>query len=134
MVRKFKVKVKGEIYEVEVEEVREKNEIGGVSTTVATTTTVQAPEVTSTPETPRKPQSKKAITGGTEQVKAPMPGTILDVKVKVGDRVKAGDAVVVLEAMKMENDIMTSVDGEVKEVLVNSGATVNEGDILVVIG
>ena len=65
---------------------------------------------------------------------APMPGTILEVRVTEGATVKKGDILLILEAMKMENEIMAPCDGTVKQVLVNKGATVNSGDPLVVIG
>ncbi len=64
----------------------------------------------------------------------PLPGTILDVFVNVGDAVKAGQTVVLLEAMKMENNIEADTDGTVKEVKVRKGDSVLEGDVLVVIG
>ena len=62
-----------------------------------------------------------------------MPGSILAVKASVGQAVKAGDVLVVLEAMKMENDIVASCDGTVKEILVTKGATVNTDDVLAII-
>ena len=62
-----------------------------------------------------------------------MPGNILDIKVNVGDRVEANQCVVVLEAMKMENDIQAEEDGVVKEIFVEAGDAVNSGDILMVI-
>ena len=63
-----------------------------------------------------------------------MPGKILDIKVKVGDAVGYGQCVIVMEAMKMENEIMTSKDGTVTQILVSKGATVDTGAPLVVIG
>ncbi len=68
------------------------------------------------------------------KVTTPLPGTILDVFVNVGDAVKAGQTVVLLEAMKMENNIEADTDGTVKEVKVRKGDSVLEGDVLVVIG
>lgn len=68
---------------------------------------------------------------GAVTVKAPMPGNILDVKVKVGDTVKAGDNLIILEAMKMENEIVAPKDGTVASINVNKGDTVNSGDVLV---
>jgi biotin carboxyl carrier protein len=67
------------------------------------------------------------------QVSAPMPGVILEVLVKKGDRVKAGDTVVKLEAMKMENDLKVSIAGVVTEVRVGKGANVSVGEVLVVV-
>ena len=68
---------------------------------------------------------------GAVTVKAPMPGNILDVKVAAGASVKAGDVLVILEAMKMENEIVAPQDGTVASVNVNKGDTVNSGDVLV---
>ena len=68
---------------------------------------------------------------GAVAVKAPMPGNILDVKVAAGASVKAGDVLVILEAMKMENEIVAPQDGTVASVNVNKGDTVNSGDVLV---
>ena len=75
----------------------------------------------------------KAAAGaaGAVAVKAPMPGNILDVKVKAGASVKAGDVLVILEAMKMENEIVAPQDGTVASINVNKGDTVNSGDVLV---
>ena len=69
-----------------------------------------------------------------EGVKCPLPGTVLSVKVAVGDTVAAGQTLVVLEAMKMENNIDADRAGVVKQILVQQGATVMEGDVLIVIG
>ena len=74
------------------------------------------------------------VTGAGETVSAPMPGNILKVNVKAGDAVKAGTVLVVLEAMKMENEIMATKDGTVTQVLVSKGSTVDTGAPLVVIG
>ena len=63
-----------------------------------------------------------------------MPGKILDVKVKPGDAVKEGDFLLILEAMKMENEVVAPIKGVVKEVRVNPGDSVNRGDVLVIIG
>lgn len=68
---------------------------------------------------------------GAIAVKAPMPGNILDVKVAAGASVKAGDVLVILEAMKMENEIVAPQDGTVASINVNKGDTVNSGDVLV---
>ena len=74
-----------------------------------------------------------APTASGTRVKAPMPGSILAVKASVGQAVKAGDVLVVLEAMKMENDITAPCDGTVKEIVVTKGTTVNTDDVLVII-
>ncbi len=67
-------------------------------------------------------------------VKSPLPGTVTDIKVKVGDQVSAGQTLVILEAMKMENNIDAERGGVVKEILIQQGSTVQEGDNLIVIG
>jgi glutaconyl-CoA decarboxylase len=74
------------------------------------------------------------VTGAGEAVSAPMPGTILKVNVKVGDAVKAGTVLCVLEAMKMENEIMAPKAGTVTQVLATKGGSVDTGAPLVVIG
>lgn len=118
IMRRFNVTVNGVAYDVEIEE---------VGTTAAQTSApaaaVQAPKTAA-------PAAKPASVGGTE-VKAPMPGTILKVNVTVGQSVKKGDIVAVLEAMKMENEIFAPVDGTVAAVNVNKGASVKTDDVIV---
>ena len=74
-----------------------------------------------------------APVAGGEKINAPMPGNILDVKVAAGQMVKKGDVLVILEAMKMENEIMAPRDGKVAQVACTKGSTVNTGDALVVL-
>lgn len=76
---------------------------------------------------------KSARETGEIKVRAPMPGLVLNVVKAVGEKVERGETVAILEAMKMENDLSTPHEGTVKEVLVNKGQTVNQGDVLVVI-
>lgn len=88
------------------------------------TTVVQTPNI-----------SKKEVSAGTgRKVTAPLPGTITEIKVKVRDTIKAGDTVIVLEAMKMQNNIEAETNGIVTSILVNKGDTVMEGDTLMTIG
>ena len=83
--------------------------------------------------TTSRPAPKPAPTGSAEMVKSPLPGTVMSIDVKVGDTVKAGDKVGVLEAMKMENDIRTVKGGTVKQILVNVGDAILEGtDIMII--
>lgn len=124
--RKFNITVNGNTYEVDVEEV------GGVQTSapVAAAPAAAAPAAAAAP----KPAAKKAAPAGSEgskKVTAPMPGTIVSVKVNVGDTVNSGTLVAVLEAMKMENEIFAGVDGTVASVNVSSGDAVNSGDVIV---
>jgi biotin carboxyl carrier protein len=85
------------------------------------------------PSKPAKAAPPAQAPGDLGTVLAPMPGSVLDVLVKVGDRVQAGDTVAKLEAMKMENDIRASISGVITEVMVNKGDIVAVGDVLLVI-
>ena len=116
--RTFNITVNGQTYVVDVEEV------GGVQTAapVRAAAPVAAAPVAAPAAAP-KAAAAAPVAGG-EPVKAPMPGNILDVKVKVGDTVKAGTVLCVLEAMKMENEIPAPKDGKVAQVVVTKGATV----------
>ena len=128
--KQLRITVNGKAYDVQVEEL-------GASAAPA----VAAPAPVSTAPAPAAPAAAApaapaaaAAPGAGEAVNAPMPGTILDVMVKAGDPVKNGQALVVLEAMKMENEICAPVDGTVKSIAVATGATVNTDDLLVVLG
>ena len=122
--RKFNIKVNGKAYEGEVEE------IGGSQAVY--TAPAAAPVAASAPAqaAPAAPAAAPVV-AGSASVNAPMPGTINAVKVKVGDSVSKGQVLVVLEAMKMENEIMAEADGTVASVAVSQGQTVNTGDVLV---
>ena len=78
--------------------------------------------------------SSEAAPAGSTEVTAPMPGKVLRVLAKVGDTVSANDNLLILEAMKMENEIPAGRDGKVLEIRVSEGSAVNSGDVLVVIG
>ena len=93
-----------------------------------------APAAPAAPAAAPAAAAAPAVTGAGEPVTAPMPGTILKVNVTQGQAVKAGTVLCILEAMKMENEIMTSKDGTVTQVLVSKGSTVDTGAPLVVIG
>ena len=125
--RTFNITVNGQTYVVDVEEV------GGVQTAapVRAAAPVAAAPVAAPAAAP-KAAAAAPVAGG-EPVKAPMPGNILDVKVKVGDTGKAGTVLCGLEAMKMENEIPAPKDGKVAQVVVTKGATVGAGDTLVVL-
>lgn len=122
--RKFNITVNGVAYEVEVEEVKD-----GAAPVAAAPAPVKAAPA---PAKAAAPAAKAPVAAGA-QVKAPMPGTILDVKVQQGQSVKKGDVLMVLEAMKMENEIMCPQDGTVAQVNVSKGASVNSGDVLCVL-
>ncbi len=136
--RKFRVQVNGNMYEVEVEE------IGGVPTipqpapvALATSPTPPAPAAVPTPAkaaapAPAAPKTAPVASGGNGSgVTAPMPGTITDVRVKSGDRVEPRTVVMMLEAMKMENEIFAGRAGVVGQVAVQKGSSVNTGDLLI---
>lgn len=80
-----------------------------------------------------KPAPKPVIAGTAEGVKSPLPGTVVSIAVNVGDTVKSGDKIAVLDAMKMENDIRTTKGGTVKSILVKVGDAILEGtDIMII--
>lgn len=129
MIKKFNVKVNGNSYEVEVEEIKD-----GVQPVAPA---VQRPAAAPAPAAPvaAAPKAASAVAvAGAGTVSAPMPGTVLDIMVKEGDVVKSGQVCVILEAMKMENELPAPCDGTVKSVNVTKGASVNTADVLVVIG
>ena len=125
--KKFNIKVNGKTYEVEVEE------LGGTPAVyTAPGAPVAAPASAPAAPVQAAPAAPAASgTAGAISVNAPMPGTINAIKVKVGDSVTKGQVLVVLEAMKMENEIMADSDGTVASVAVSQGQTVNTGDVLV---
>ena len=127
--RKFNITVNGKTYEVDVEE------IGGAASAPVAAAPVAAPVAAPTPAPAAAPAPAPAAAPAGEgtKVTAPMPGSIVSIKVNVGDKVTADSLVVVMEAMKMENEIFAGVDGTVTSVVVSAGATVNTGDVLVTI-
>lgn len=122
--RKFRCNVNGNAYDVEIEEITDGAEVSAATV---------APKAASKPAPAAKPAAKKTTGAGTK-VTAPMPGTILKVNVAEGDTVTKGQAIMVLEAMKMENDIPAPVDGKVTSLLVKKGDSVNSSDVLATIG
>ncbi|WP_346889028.1 biotin/lipoyl-containing protein [Clostridium sp. UBA1056] len=132
--KKYNVTVNGNLYQVEVEEV--KGEFATpvapvVTVTPAATTPVAAPVAPAATPTPAPATATSTVAGA--KAEAPMPGTIVKVVATKGATVKQGDVLFVLEAMKMENEIMSPTDGTVVEINVTQGAAVNTGDILAVI-
>lgn len=117
--KRFNITVNGKAYDVAVEEVD------------ASAASTAAPAPVSAPA-PAAPVAAPTAGAG-EKVTAPMPGTVLDVKVSNGDTVAKGQVIMILEAMKMENDIVASCDGKITSVLAKKGDTVNSGDTLATI-
>jgi len=148
---KYQYKVQGVDYDVEIEEVEgnvAKVSVNGIPFEVEMKQPIKAAPKPHKPTAPahqtqepapvaQNPTPKKTAApqaAGGNPVKAPLPGTITEVKVNVGDEVKAGQVVVVLEAMKMQNDIECDYDGVVKSVSVGKGDTVMEGTVMLTIG
>jgi biotin carboxyl carrier protein len=123
--RKFTVTVNGKSYDVEVEE------IGGQS--AAPVAAAPRMEASKPAESPKSASVGGGVPAGAETIKAPMPGTILDIKVANGDAVKEGQVLMILEAMKMENEVVSPCDGTVASVQVAKGASVESGDVLIAI-
>ena len=132
---KYKVTLKGRTYEVEVEagEAILLDEYEAIAPSAPAAAPVAAPAAAPAAAAPA-PAAAPVVTGAGEPVNAPMPGNILKVNVTAGQAVKSGDVLCVLEAMKMENEIMAPKDGTVTQVLVSKGANVDTGAPLVVIG
>ena len=147
---KFEYKVQGVDYEVEIEEMEgniAKVSVNGIPFEVElkqpinpakaiTRPKVVAPApAAAAPAAPvARPAAPAAPAGAGSPVKAPLPGTISSVNVKVGDKVNVGDTVVVLEDMKMQNNIEAENSGTVTSILVNQGDSVMEGATLITIG
>ncbi|MBP3299830.1 MAG: biotin/lipoyl-binding protein [Muribaculaceae bacterium] len=121
-----KVEVNGTPYKVELDE-SQKSKISPVA---APKRPAAAPRTSTGEKVIAKPAASSA---GASAVKSPLPGTIMSFNVKVGDTVNAGDTVCILEAMKMENDVHTTVGGTVKQILVNVGDSVLEGNDIMII-
>ena len=115
--KSYTITVNGTAYEVTVEETG--------ATNSAPTAAASAPVAAKAPKAP-----KAAGKQGSVKINSPMPGKILNVKAKAGDSVKKGDVIILLEAMKMENEIVASQDGVLASVNVAVGDTVEAGDVL----
>ena len=127
----YKITLKGRTYEVEVEAGKAMllSEYEAIVPTAAPAA-APAPEAAA----PAAAPAAAAVTGAGEPVNAPMPGTILKVNVTQGQAVKEGDVLCILEAMKMENEIMAPKSGTITQVVVSKGSKVDTGAPLVVIG
>ncbi len=128
----FRVVVNGSEYKVGIEELAEEiaSQPNQQKTVVPPKNTTPKPAASVQPA--HAPAKMEAVTSGGTIV-APMPGTVLQVAVNVGDNVTKGQTLLILEAMKMENEIMAPADGVVQEINTTKGVSVNAGDILVVL-
>ena len=145
--KNYKFKINGTEYSVDINEVEGQEislEVNGTpykgvmenevrQQKQATIVKRQAPQVSPAASGQVQTQASTPASKGSK-VTTPLPGTILDVFVNVGDKVKEGQTVVLLEAMKMENNIEADTEGTVTEVKVRKGDSVLEGDVMVVIG
>ncbi len=140
--KKFKFKIHGNDYEVEILQLEDniaEVDVNGSTYTVEIQQEVKAtktpklvrPKAIPSTETTVTKTSKPGEKKGVGRIKAPLPGTILEIKIKVGDKVKLGDKLLVMEAMKMENNINADKEGVVSAVKFNVGDSVLEGDVLV---
>lgn len=124
--KRFNITVNGNAYDVQVEEV------GAGAAPAAPAAPVAVPAPAAAPAAAPAPAvAPAAAAAGTESLNAPMPGNILDIKVKAGDSVTKGQVLLILEAMKMENEIMAPRDAVVAGVHVNKGDSVDSGKLLI---
>lgn len=123
--KNYRITVNGTAYDVAVEE------LGGSAAPAVSAPVAAAPVAAAASAAPTAPAAPAASAGaGSIAVTAPMPGKILSVKVSVGQAVKKGDVVLILEAMKMENEVVAPEDGTIASIDVTVGATVESGDTL----
>jgi biotin carboxyl carrier protein len=126
--KKFRVHVNGKAYEVDVEEIT-----GTAGAAVSAPAAAPKPAASAAAPAP-PPVAPAAAEEGEEVIVAPMPGKIFSIAAKPGQAVNEGDLILVLEAMKMENEIFCGRAGTVKEIRVTENANVNTGDTLAIIG
>ncbi|MBA4603322.1 biotin/lipoyl-containing protein [Thermoactinomyces mirandus] len=124
--RRFRVNVDGQFFEVEVEEIT-----ADAAAPVKTAVNPASPVTASAAPKQEVAPSKPATNGNSNGIYAPMPGNILSVKVKEGEQVKAGQVLMVLEAMKMENEIVAPKDGVIDKIYTAAGQSVSTNDPLI---
>ncbi len=134
--KKFKFTIRGNEYEVQINSFEDNIAEVDVNGSIYQVELAQSVQTTKTPKlvraNPIKTKEKSlAPASGLSKVDAPLPGTIFKVLVKEGDEVKKGQTIIILEAMKMENNILAEKDGVVKSLKVSEGSSVLQGDVLV---
>lgn len=154
MKKDYSLKINGHNYDVEIDDVNETSTLAHVTVNgtayeveiagdkaaqvakpqvAAAAKEANSAQITPSTATPSPRIAPAAAAGAGRSVKSPLPGTVLGIKVNVGDKVAPGQTLVILEAMKMENNIDADCAGVVKQILVQQGATVMEGDQLIVL-
>ena len=131
MIKQYKITVNGKLYDVSVEEVGEI--LGGVQASKTISTFVNTDNTNNNnkeKQISNKPQDSIPIDENAISIKAPMPGTILSFNVSVGDTVSEGQVLAILEAMKMENELVSPASGKVKSIHVEKGSSVVENQII----
>lgn len=133
MIKQYKITVNGKLYDVSVEEVGEI--LGGVQASKTISTFVNKDNANTNnnnnkKQISNKPQDSIPIDENAISIKAPMPGTILSFNVSVGDTVSEGQVLAILEAMKMENELVSPASGKVKSIHVEKGSSVVENQII----
>ena len=126
---KYQYKVQGVDYDVEIEEVE-----GNVAKVIVNGIRKPVARPAAPVAAPAAAPAAPVAAGDGSPIKAPLPGTIIELKVNVGDTVKVGDVLLVLEAMKMQNNIESEFDGTVTSITVKQGESVMEGAVLLTIG
>ena len=125
IVQRLRIRFNGRTYDVEVEELGPEASPAVASAAAVPAAAVPLPEIAAAPVV--------AAGGGPGEVRAPMPGVVSEVRARVGQAVAAGDALLILEAMKMDNEIAASAAGTVREVRVARGEQVSAQQVLVVL-
>lgn len=139
--KEYRYKINGNLYKVTVGDIEDNNvhvEVNGTAYTVELEKKAGPkikPVVRTAATTPAAPPavSRPVVAGSKSGIKSPLPGVILEIKVKEGDAVKRGQTLLVLEAMKMENDIKADRDGKVTAIKVSKGESILEGTDLIII-
>ena len=135
--KEYRYKINGNLYKVTVGDIEDNNvhvEVNGTAYTVEMEKKT-GPKIKPVVRTAAPPPavSRPAVAGSKSGIKSPLPGVILEIKVKEGDAVKRGQTLLVLEAMKMENDIKADRDGKVTAIKVSKGESILEGTDLIII-
>ena len=140
--KEYRYKINGNLYKVTVGDIEDNNvhvEVNGTAYTVELEKK-SSPKIkpvirtaSTSPATPPSAVTRPTLASSKSGLKSPLPGVILEIKVKEGDTVKRGQTLIVLEAMKMENDIKADRDGKVTAIKVNKGDSILEGTDLIII-